>query len=163
MLLLFIIPAVPAQKVLTKDERMQWWREARFGMFIHWGVYSLPAGTWDARQIGGIGEWIMNHAKIPVADYQSMAKQFNPVNYDPDSWVKIAKDAGMKYIVITSKHHDGFVLFETKASKWNVVDATEYGKDRCKTSFGNQKISHALRLTLRNFAVNGFRLFHERV
>jgi alpha-L-fucosidase len=121
-----------SQKVLTKNERMQWWREARFGMFIHWGVYSVPAGSWDGRQIGGIGEWIMNRAKIPVADYQRMAKQFNPVNYDPDAWVKMAKDAGMKYIVITSKHHDGFALFETKASKWNVVDATEYGKDLLK-------------------------------
>jgi alpha-L-fucosidase len=101
-------------------------------MFIHWGVYSLPAGTWDGRQIGGIGEWIMNRAKIPVAEYQSMAKQFNPVNYDPDSWVRMAKEAGMKYIVITSKHHDGFALFTTKASKWNVVDATAYGKDLLK-------------------------------
>jgi alpha-L-fucosidase len=123
---------VVAQKILTKDERMKWWREARFGMFIHWGVYSVPAGTWDGRQIGGIGEWIMNRAKIPVADYQKMALQFNPVNYDPDAWVKMAKDAGMKYIVITSKHHDGFALFETKASKWNVVDATDYKKDLLK-------------------------------
>jgi len=132
MLILSIIPAVRAQKVLTRDQRMRWWREARFGMFIHWGVYSLPAGTWDGRQIGGIGEWIMNRAKIPVAEYQSMAKQFNPVNYDPDSWVRMAKEAGMKYIVITSKHHDGFALFGTKASKWNVVDATAYGKDLLK-------------------------------
>jgi alpha-L-fucosidase len=131
-LLLIIADSVFAQKTLTKDERMEWWREARFGMFIHWGVYSVPAGTWDGRQIGGIGEWIMNRAKIPVADYQRMARQFNPVKYDPDSWVRMAKDAGMKYIVITSKHHDGFALFETKASKWNVVDATDYGKDLLK-------------------------------
>src|SRR4030043_90593 len=130
--LLLMSPCVFAQKPLTNDERMDWWREARFGMFIHWGVYSLPAGTWEGRQIGGIGEWIMNRAKIPVADYQNMAKQFNPVKYDPDAWVKMAKDAGMKYIVITSKHHDGFALFETKASKWNVVDATPYGKDLLK-------------------------------
>ena len=123
---------ITAQKAITKDQRMQWWREARFGMFIHWGVYSVPAGSWNGRQIGGIGEWIMNRAKIPVAEYQTMAKQFNPVNYDPDSWVKIAKDAGMKYIVITAKHHDGFALFETKASKWNVVDATMYCKDLLK-------------------------------
>ena len=123
---------ITAQKAITKDQRMQWWREARFGMFIHWGVYSVPAGSWNGRQIGGIGEWIMNRAKIPVAEYQTMAKQFNPVNYDPDSWVKMAKDAGMKYIVITAKHHDGFALFETKASKWNVVDATMYGKDLLK-------------------------------
>jgi alpha-L-fucosidase len=127
--ILLLSQGVFAQKVLTKDERMQWWREARFGMFIHWGVYSIPAGTWNGRQIGGIGEWIMNRGKIPVADYQAMAKQFNPVKYDPDAWVRMAKDAGMKYIVITSKHHDGFALFGSKASKWNVVDATAYGKD----------------------------------
>src|SRR5512143_1970075 len=115
-----------------RDQRMAWWREARFGMFIHWGVYAVPAGTWDGRQIGGIGEWIMNRGKIPVADYQKIAQKFNPVRYDPDAWVRMAKDAGMKYIVITSKHHDGFALFETKASKWNVVDATPYGKDLLK-------------------------------
>jgi alpha-L-fucosidase len=132
LLIMFFGQGVFAQKVLTKEERMAWWRDARFGMFIHWGVYSIPAGTWDGRQIGSIGEWIMNRAKIPVNDYQNMAKQFNPVKYDPDAWVRMAKDAGMKYIVITSKHHDGFALFETKASKWNVVDATVYGKDLLK-------------------------------
>jgi len=89
--ILLLLQGAFAQKVLTKDERMPWWREARFGMFIHWGVYSVPAGTWDGRQIGGIGEWIMNRAKIPVADYQAMAKQFNPVKYDPDAWVKWQK------------------------------------------------------------------------
>ena len=117
---------------LPKDQRMEWWREARFGMFIHWGVYSIPAGTWNGRQIGNIGEWIMNRGKIPVEDYKTMAKDFNPVRYDPDSWVKMAKDAGMKYIVITSKHHDGFALFKSEASKWNVVDHTVYGKDLLK-------------------------------
>jgi len=132
VLILLMTQGMFAQKTLTKDERMQWWREARFGMFIHWGVYAVPAGTWDGRQIGGIGEWIMNRGKIPVADYQRIARDFNPVKYDPDAWVRMAKDAGMKYIVITSKHHDGFALFETKASKWNVVDATPYGKDLLK-------------------------------
>jgi alpha-L-fucosidase len=126
--LLLVFQTSIAQQ-LTNDQRMAWWREARFGMFIHWGVYAIPAGTWDGRQIGGIGEWIMNRGKIPVADYQRMAKEFNPVKYDPDAWVRMAKDAGMKYIVITSKHHDGFALFETKASKFNVVDHTAYGKD----------------------------------
>jgi alpha-L-fucosidase len=128
----FLITGTFAQTTLTNDQRMEWWREARFGMFIHWGVYAIPAGTWDGRQIGGIGEWIMNRGKIPVNDYQAMAKDFNPVKYDPEAWVKMAKDAGMKYIVITSKHHDGFALFETKASKWNVVDHTAYGKDLLK-------------------------------
>ena len=117
---------------LPKDQRMAWWREARFGMFIHWGVYSIPAGTWDGRQIGNIGEWIMNRGKIPVMDYRNMAKEFNPVKYDPEAWVIMAKNAGMKYIVITSKHHDGFALFDSDASDWNAVDATKYGKDLLK-------------------------------
>ena len=112
-----------------RDARMQWWREAKFGMFIHWGVYAVPAGTWNGKQIPGIGEWIMNHGKIPCADYQAFAKNFNPVKYNADQWVRIAKSAGMKYIIITSKHHDGFTLFDSKASDWNVVKATPYGRD----------------------------------
>ena len=122
----------PAVHTLSKEERMKWWREARFGMFIHWGVYAVPAGTYNGHQINRIGEWIMNRGKIPVAEYQAFAKEFNPVNYDPEAWVKMAKDAGMKYIVITAKHHDGFALFDSKASKWDVVDATPYGKDLLK-------------------------------
>ena len=113
------------------DARMQWWRRAKFGMFIHWGVYSVPAGTYKGRKIWGNGEWIMNGVcgKIPVAVYKGFAKQFNPVKYDPDAWVRLAKEAGMKYIVITAKHHDGFALFDSKATDWDVVDATPYGKD----------------------------------
>jgi alpha-L-fucosidase len=111
---------------------MKWWREARFGMFIHWGVYSVPAGTYHGKRIGGIGEWIMNTAKIPTAEYQAYAKQFNPVKYDADEWVRTAKEAGMKYIVITSKHHDGFAMFDSKASNWNIVKATPFGRDPLK-------------------------------
>jgi len=112
-----------------RDARMAWFRDARFGMFIHWGVYAVPAGTYHGNQIGGIGEWIMNNGKIPMAAYQAYAKDFNPTNYDADAWVKLAKEAGMKYIVITSKHHDGFTLFDSKASDWNIAKATPYGKD----------------------------------
>jgi alpha-L-fucosidase len=112
-----------------RDARMEWWREARFGLFIHWGVYSVPAGTYAGEQIGGIGEWILRNAKIPVAEYRSYAKDFNPIKYDPQAWVKMAKDAGMKYIVITSKHHDGFALFDSKVSDWDIADASPYGKD----------------------------------
>lgn len=111
------------------DEHMKWWREARFGMFIHWGVYAQLAGNWQGHQIGRGGEWIMNRGKISVADYQQVAKTFNPVKYDAEAWVKAAKDAGMKYIVITAKHHDGFAMFKSAASKWNIADATPYGKD----------------------------------
>lgn len=121
-----------AQGALTRDQRMQWWREARFGMFIHWGVYAVPAGTYEGHQIGRAAEWIMNRGKIPVANYQQFSGQFNPVQYDPEAWVKMARDAGMKYIVITAKHHDGFALFGSKASKWNIVDATPYRKDLLK-------------------------------
>ena len=112
-----------------RDARMGWWREARFGMFIHWGVYAVPAGTHNGKQIPDIGEWIMTHGKIPVKDYKAYAAQFNPFKYDPDAWVRLAKEAGMKYIVITSKHHDGFALFDSKVTDWDVVDATPYGKD----------------------------------
>lgn len=115
-----------------RDARMQWWREARFGMFIHWGVYSVPAGTYNGTRVGSIGEWIMYNARIPVAQYRQYATQFNPVKYDADQWVRLAKDAGMKYIVITSKHHDGFALFDSTASDWNVAKASPYGKDLLK-------------------------------
>ncbi len=115
-----------------RAKRMEWWREARFGMFIHWGVYSVPAGTYHGEQIRGIGEWIMNRGKIPVAEYREYAKQFNPVKFNADEWVRIAKNAGMKYIVITSKHHDGFAMFNSKASDWNILKATPFGRDPLK-------------------------------
>ena len=120
------------ETVQQRDARMAWWREARFGLFIHWGVYAVPAGTHKGEQIENIGEWIMHYGKIPVAEYQQYAKQFNPVKYDPEAWVRMAKDAGMKYIVITAKHHDGFALFDTAVSDWNIVEATPYGKDVLK-------------------------------
>jgi alpha-L-fucosidase len=116
----------PAQR---RNARMAWWREARFGMFIHWGVYAVPAEIYHDKPVAGIGEWIMNRAKIPMAEYQQYAKQFNPVKFDADAWVRAAKDAGTKYIVITSKHHDGFALFDSKASLWNIVQASPYGRD----------------------------------
>ena len=118
----------PAQR----DARMAWWRAARFGMFIHWGVYSVPAGTYKGEQVKGIGEWIMNKGKIPVAEYRAFAKEFNPVKFNADEWVRTARDAGMKYIVITSKHHDGFAMFDSKASDWNIVKATPFGRDPLK-------------------------------
>ncbi len=113
-------------------DKMDWWKEAKFGMFIHWGVYSVPAGIYNGKEVNGIGEWIMNRGKIPVAEYKAYARQFDPVKYDPKAWVKLAKDAGMKYLVITSKHHDGFALFNSKVTDWDVVDATPYGKDLLK-------------------------------
>ena len=126
------IRSLPQETEAQRDSRMRWWREVRFGMFIHWGLYAIPAGTWKGKQVPGVGEWIMDRANIPVEEYEKLAAQFNPVKYDPAEWVRIAKNAGMKYIVITSKHHDGFCLFETKATTYDVVDATPYGKDLLK-------------------------------
>ena len=112
-------------------DKMQWWREAKFGMFIHWGLYSVPAGVYNGKEIPFTGEWIMNMGKIPVAEYKNYAKQFNPLKFNADEWVKLAKDAGMKYIVLTSKHHDGFALFKSEYP-FNIVDATPFKRDVVK-------------------------------
>ena len=124
--------AIVNETAAQRDARMAWWRDAKFGMFIHWGVYSVPAGFYHDKPVPGIGEWIMCRAKIPMAEYQQYAKEFNPVKFDADAWVKAASEAGMKYIVITSKHHDGFAMFDTMASPWNIVQATPYAKDPLK-------------------------------
>lgn len=133
LVFILVVNGVWAQDSVTRNQRMQWWREARFGMFIHWGVYSVPGGVYEGHEMShGGAEWIMNRSKIPVLEYHKFAGQFNPVKFDADAWVKMAKDAGMKYIVITAKHHDGFAMFKSDASKWNIVDATPYGKDILK-------------------------------
>lgn len=133
------VPISPADEPILpetaeqRDGRMAWWREARFGLFIHWGLYAVPAGQWNGKFVPpGGGEWIMNTANVPVEEYEQLARRFNPVKYDPAAWVRLAKAAGMKYIVITSKHHDGFCLFDTKATDYNVVEATPWGKDLLK-------------------------------
>lgn len=111
-----------------KDARMGWWREARFGMFIHWGLYAVPAGRWDGKTVDGASEWLINNARIKVADYEPLQKQFNPTKFDALAWVRLAKEAGVKYITITSKHHEGFALWDTKQTDWSVMN-TPYGKD----------------------------------
>jgi alpha-L-fucosidase len=116
----------------AQDAKMKWFREAKFGLFIHWGLYCIPAGEWKGQPIAGIGEWIMNRAKIPVKEYEQLAQQFNPVKFNAEDIVKLAEDAGMKYIVITSKHHDGFAMYHSKVSKYNVVDATPFKRDILK-------------------------------
>ncbi|HVC45666.1 MAG TPA: alpha-L-fucosidase [Terracidiphilus sp.] len=115
-----------------KNERMQWFREARFGMFIHWGLYSILAGRWQGHEVPGIGEWIMNRASIPVAQYKALAARFNPTEFSAAGIVGLAKSAGMKYIVITSKHHDGFAMFNSNANPFNIVDATPFKRDPMK-------------------------------
>jgi alpha-L-fucosidase len=111
------------------DPRLDWFRAARFGMFIHWGLYALPAGVWNGKSIQGIGEWIMLRARVPVAEYERLAGRFNPTSFDTNAWVALAAEAGAKYLVITAKHHDGFCMFKTKLTSYNIVDATPFGRD----------------------------------
>jgi len=125
-------PVAAIQDTETKaqrDARMAWWREARFGLFIHWGLYAVPAGTWNGKPVASIGEWIMHNAKIPVDDYKKLAARFDPKQFDAHAWVALAKAAGMKYIVITSKHHDGFAMFDSKVDPFNIVAATPFKRD----------------------------------
>ena len=119
----------PERESLDKHKIPQWYDDAKFGMFIHWGLYSIPAGVYQEKEIGGIGEWIMKNANIPVAEYAQYATQFNPTSFNADEWVKLAKEAGMKYLVITSKHHDGFALFDSKVSDYDIMDATPFKRD----------------------------------
>jgi len=130
LVLALLLLGVSSQFSMAQEnnDKMQWWKEARFGLFIHWGLYAVPAGIWNGKEIPGIGEWIMNRGKIPVADYRQFASNFNPVKFNAEEWVKMAKNAGMKYIVITSKHHDGFAMFKSKDS-FNIVDATPFKRD----------------------------------
>ena len=116
----------------TREKRLEWFRDAKYGLFIHWGLYAIPAGEWKGRRSLGLGEWIMNRSKIPVAEYETLAQQFNPVRFDAEAWVQLAQDAGMKYIVITSKHHDGFAMFKSAVSPYNVADATPFKRDVLK-------------------------------
>ena len=101
---------------------MAWWTKAKFGMFIHWGLYSIPAD----------GEWHMRNKKVPYAEYSKIAKEFNPTKFDADAWMNLAHEAGMNYVVLTTKHHDGFTLFKSQASPYNVVDATPFHRDVVK-------------------------------
>jgi len=124
--MLLTLSCLPSFAATTNDLstafRMKWWTDARFGMFIHWGIYSVPAHA----------EWYMNNGHVPRDRYAEYAKEFDPTNFNADQWVMIAKAAGMKYLVITSKHHDGFCMFNTKATTYNVVDATPWHTDPLK-------------------------------
>ncbi|WP_163400060.1 alpha-L-fucosidase [Flavobacterium fluviatile] len=119
-------------KKLSDDERMAWWRDAKFGMFIHWGAYSIIGGERGTKIAGGGAEWAMDKLDYTVKDYEQFPKMFNPTLFDADAWVKMAKDAGMKYIVITSKHHEGFALWDSKVSNYDVMDTAPFKRDVIK-------------------------------
>lgn len=118
----------------SKKATFDWFRDAKYGMFIHWGLYSIPAGVWNGKTLkeyksSQLAEWIMSSAKIPRAEYAELANQFNPVKFNADSIALLAKEAGMRYVVLTSKHHDGFAMYQSAASKFNIVDATAFKRD----------------------------------
>ena len=107
----------------------QWFRDAKFGIFMHWGLYSALGNDWQGKSYYGSGEWLMNRAKIPAAEYARVAAGFNPTNFNAKEWARFVKDTGARYLVITAKHHEGFAMFDSKASPFNIVDATPYHQD----------------------------------
>lgn len=119
----------PSRRPAAKNDPLRWWREARFGLFIHWGLYAIPAGVWRGKRVPYIGEWLMFREKIPVATYEKLAARFHPRRFDAAAWVRLAKQAGMRYLVITAKHHDGFAMYHSRVNRYNVVDATPWHHD----------------------------------
>ena len=115
-----------------RSDKLKWFLEAKYGMFIHWGLYAIPAGEWKGEMQEGHSEWIQYTAQIPAVEYEKLAAQFNPKNFDAAAWVSLAKKAGMKYLVITAKHHDGFCMFDSKLTDYDIADATPYKKDPLK-------------------------------
>lgn len=119
----------------TKEQfeaRVKWWREAKFGMFIHWGLYAVPADATNLKGEKVIAEWYLSNKQMQVQEYEKFAPQFNPVKFNAHDWVRMAKEAGMKYIVITSKHHDGFCLFDSKLTSYTITKATPFKRDPIK-------------------------------
>ena len=117
------------ESMKTHEQRIQWWREAKFGMFVHWGIYSLPGGEWKGKVVGGYAEHLMRKEKIPRSEYLELAHQFNPVKFNAEQWILQAKQAGMKYFVITAKHHDGFAMYDSKVSDFNIMAQTPFKRD----------------------------------
>jgi SanA protein len=124
---------VTATHPKSLNEARQWFREAGFGLFIHWGLYAIPAGSWKGSEVAFLGEWIMNTARIPVREYERLARWFNPAAFNAREWVQMAEAAGMRYLVFTSKHHDGFAMFRSDADPYNVVGATPFKRDAAMT------------------------------
>ncbi|MEA4896754.1 MAG: alpha-L-fucosidase [Christensenellaceae bacterium] len=111
------------------ENRMSWWRDAKFGLFIHWGLYALLAGEYRGVRTDNIAEWIMHDLGISAQEYEKLASRFNPDSFDADRIARLARDTGMKYVVLTAKHHEGFAMYRSKADPYNVVDATPWGRD----------------------------------
>ena len=125
-------PGFSQESIPQMPEKFKWFEEAKFGLFIHWGLFSIPASMWNGVAASRTSEYIMMTKKIPVKTYKTLADHFNPFQFDAERWVQMAVDAGMKYIVFVSKHHDGFAMYHSKVSPYNVVDATPWKRDPLK-------------------------------
>lgn len=123
--------AASMEAIAPENQRIDWWLDARFGMFIHWGPYAVLGGDWKGERLeeGQIAEWIMKWKEIPVEEYRAVASGFNPTGFNAQEWVNLARNTGMKYLVITSKHHDGFAMYDSRVSPYNMVDHTPFGRD----------------------------------
>ena len=128
-------------------DNRQWFKEAGYGMMAHWGLYSLLGGEYRGRRVNDYAEWIQSFMAIPNAEYELLAKSFNPVYFNADEWIRLAKDAGMKYFVFTSKHHDGFAMFKSQADSFNIVDASPFGRD-VVAELGEACYKHGLKFGL---------------
>ena len=124
------LPQVTVPQTAAEKAKIAWFQDARFGLFIHWGLYSVPAGEWQGKT--DYGEWFMYSTKMPAAEYAHFAGQFDPKHFDPNAWVRAAKDAGMRYVVLTTKHHEGFSMWDSKANAFNVVRETPFKRDVVK-------------------------------
>ena len=115
--------------MVTLEENKKWFKEARMGLMIHWGLYSILGGEWNGQRIKTIGEWAMHRFQINIKEYELLADIFNPIYFNAEEWVRLAKEAGMEYIVVTSKHHDGFCLFQSDVDDYNSADGSPFGRD----------------------------------
>ena len=129
------------------EQKIAGFRQDKYGLFIHWGLYAIPAGEWNGKKIRISSEWIMAHAKVPVKEYETLTKQFNPVDFDADQWVQMAQDAGMKYIVFTAKHGDGFAMYHSQVTPYNIYDATPFHRDPLK-ELADACAKHGIKLGL---------------
>ncbi|MBC8081394.1 MAG: alpha-L-fucosidase [Gorillibacterium sp.] len=111
------------------DNNLNWFKQAKYGMMVHWGLYSLPAGEWNGKRMPHIGEWAQSYFRIKNEEYSKLANVFNPILFNAEEWVKLVVDSGMQYLVVTSKHHDGFAMYHSKVDSFNIVDATPFKRD----------------------------------
>ena len=130
-IVIVLLTVISNYSMATTEDNLHWFKDAKFGLFIHWGLYSQTAGEWKGHPTEG-GEHFMLYERIPLKEYATIAKDFNPVKFDAKKWVRAAKHAGMKYLVYTTKHHDGFAMYNSACSDYNIVKCTPFAKDPLK-------------------------------